>query len=151
MVARTLAAAGIPHAFGGAVVYNYVGEPRGTRDIDINIFLPPTESEATLRALENAGVPVDLERTKQTIARTGQDRIRWEHIPIDLFFSTVPFHDSSQQRVRLVPFRGLAIPVLAAEDIALCKIAFNRESDWFDLRNILAIQQNRFDLGYTRH
>ena len=31
--------AGIPHAFGGALALGYVAEPRGTVDIDLNVFV----------------------------------------------------------------------------------------------------------------
>ncbi|MGH2584830.1 MAG: hypothetical protein ACRDJE_07955, partial [Dehalococcoidia bacterium] len=125
-VAAALDDAHIPHAFGGAIAYNYVGEPRATRDIDINIFLPETESAPTLGALRDIGVTFDLQWAKDTILRTGQVRIRWDHVPVDLFFNTVPLHDAMISRVRLVPFRGRIIPTLSAEDLTLSKIAFNR-------------------------
>src|SRR5206468_4298946 len=44
--------AAIPHAFGGAIANAFCGEPRATTDIDINIFLPETEPDETLRAVE---------------------------------------------------------------------------------------------------
>ncbi len=34
-----LTRAGIPHAIGGAVAYGFWGNPRGTRDLDLNIFV----------------------------------------------------------------------------------------------------------------
>jgi hypothetical protein len=39
-IADALERSEVLHGFGGAIAYNYVGEPRGTRDIDISIFLP---------------------------------------------------------------------------------------------------------------
>ncbi len=37
-----LRGAGIPHAFGGALALAFcTAEPRGTQDIDVNVFLPP--------------------------------------------------------------------------------------------------------------
>jgi hypothetical protein len=149
-LAAALEAASIPYAFGGAIAYNYYGEPRATRDIDINVFLPQSQSEQTLAVLRQTGVPLDIEQARQEILRTGQIRLRWEHMPVDLFFSTVPFHDESQGRTRRVPFRGRVIPVLSAEDITICKVAFNREQDWLDVRNVLAIQGAEFDLEYAR-
>jgi hypothetical protein len=41
--------------------------------------------------------------------------------------------------------------VLSAEDIAICKIAFNRDKDWGDLREIVRIQGKRLDRGYIEH
>lgn len=41
---NALAAAGIDHAFGGAIALAYcTGEPRATADLDINIFSPPSD------------------------------------------------------------------------------------------------------------
>jgi hypothetical protein len=114
-IAAALEAAGIPHAFGGAIAYNFHGQPRATADIDINIFLPESQSALTLEVLKQAGVPIDPESAGAEIARTGQIRLHWQHVPVDLFFSTVPLHDASRDRARWVPFRGRAIPVLSAE------------------------------------
>lgn len=40
--------------------------------------------------------------------------------------------------------------MLSGEDLTLCKIAFNRQDDWLDIRNVLAVQQSRFDFAYVR-
>ncbi len=50
-VHATLAEHAIPHAFGGAIALAFYGEPRGTRDLDINIALPPAEHRRVLDAL----------------------------------------------------------------------------------------------------
>jgi hypothetical protein len=70
--------------------------------------------------------------------------------PVDVSFSTVPVDDASQERVRLVTFRGRIIPVLSAEDLTLCSIAFNREDEWSDVRNVLAVLRSAVDFGYAR-
>jgi hypothetical protein len=97
--------------------------------------------------LNHIGMQIDLSDASDTIRRIGQFRLYWDHVPVDLFFSTVPLHDASQRRVRMVPFRGRIIPVLSDEDLTLCKVAFNRRDDWSDIRNVLAVQQSRFDFA----
>src|SRR5215470_5481952 len=77
-----------PHAFGGALALAYYATPRGTIDIDCNVFV----------RVERA------QRVLDEIARDGQTRLRWGHTPIDLFFSTDAYHDACMQRARRVPF-----------------------------------------------
>ncbi len=39
-----LTTAGVPHAFGGAIALAYCTEdPRGTRDVDVNAFVPASQ------------------------------------------------------------------------------------------------------------
>jgi hypothetical protein len=38
-IAQALEQAQIPYAFGGAIALAYYAAPRGTEDIDINVFL----------------------------------------------------------------------------------------------------------------
>lgn len=141
---------GIPYAIGGAIAYGFHAEPRGTSDIDVNVFVPETESEPTLDLLASLGVAFDSETSRGEIERTGQIRLKWEHLGLDLFFAVVPFLESCHARVRRVPFEGHQIPILTAEDLAVCKIMFDRDKDWRDLRNIVAIQGEALDVAYIR-
>ena len=51
----SLTEAGIAHAFGGAIALAYcVEEPRGTRDLDVNIFVDASKAE-TSRLLSPKG------------------------------------------------------------------------------------------------
>lgn len=146
---RALDRAGIAHAFGGAIAYAYHGEPRATRDIDLNVFVPSTDPLPALDAVSAVGVTVDRDAAADRIRRDSQVRLRWGPVPVDLFFSQLAFHDVCRRRVQIVPFGGVDIPILSAEDLAVCKIAFDREKDWLDVREMLAIQGERFDLSYV--
>lgn len=46
---------GISHAFGGALALGYVAEPRGTVDIDVNVFVPPEQVDDVGDALRPIG------------------------------------------------------------------------------------------------
>ena len=51
-----LDAAGIPHAIGGAIALGYcVLEPRGTRDVDVNVFVAPGSGAGGLRRYAGGG------------------------------------------------------------------------------------------------
>jgi hypothetical protein len=127
----------LDHAFGGAIALAYwTEEPRGTRDIDVNVFLPPDECEQAFAALPS-GVSyddADIDRTK----RDGQIRLWWGETPVDLFFSNLPIHGEAARHRRRVPFEGVEIPVLGPVELALFKAIFDRTRDWADIEDMLA-------------
>lgn len=141
--------AGIPYAVGGAIAYGIHAEPRGTSDIDINIFLPETEGELVLDFLAELGITVEP-RDRDDVRQTGQARLHWGEVIVDPFFATVPFLDSSRQRVVRVEFEGQNIAFLSAEDLVVCKVLFDRGKDWVDVRNVIAIQGEALDVDYVR-
>src|SRR5205807_1802680 len=88
---RALDEAGIPHAFGGAIALAYcTEEPRGTRDLDVNVFVGVGRANEVLDALPEG---VSITRAARTAAkREGQVRVMWGDTPLDLFFDTHAFH-----------------------------------------------------------
>ncbi|HWC33966.1 MAG TPA: nucleotidyl transferase AbiEii/AbiGii toxin family protein [Mycobacteriales bacterium] len=136
-VDRSLAAAGIEHAFGGAICLGYHTEsPRATVDIDVNISAGAKQGRSVLRALP-AGVAWDAADVRQ-IARDGQARVFWERTPIDVFFPQHELHQAIRERVEQVPFGGATIPILSATDLAIFKALFDRPKDWVDIDEMLA-------------
>jgi len=127
-----LAAAGIEHAFGGALALAWCTEQaRGTIDVDINLFVAPAEQDRVLAAMPSAVEATDADRA--TIDRDGQVRLFWDDNPVDLFFNTTPFHEAVAERVRWEPFGGRDLPFLSCQDLAVFKVFFNRTKDWADL------------------
>jgi hypothetical protein len=128
----SLDAARIPHAIGGAIALGYCTlEPRGTRDVDVNIFIGPERARDVFAALPE-GVQfsgISLERAE----RDGQVRLWWGITPVDLFLSVLPFHDHVAKHVRTVPFEGRAIPVLSCTGLTVFKAMFDRPRDWVDI------------------
>jgi hypothetical protein len=140
----------IPHAFGGALALAYYATPRGTIDIDLNVFLPVAQAERVLRALAGVGVAVGGPADRTRLRDEGQVRLYWERTPIDLFFAYDPLHRSCLARLRVVPFGADArIPILSAEDLTIFKVLFDRAKDWVDLRELLFAQAGGLDLEYT--
>jgi hypothetical protein len=136
--------AGIEHAFGGAIALAYwTFEPRGTRDIDVNLFLPAAECRPALAALPSE-IAHDQD-TVDTITRDGQVRLWWDETPIDLFFSYEPLHDEAGRNRRLVPFEGKQIPVLGPVELAAFKAMLDRTRDWADIEAMLAAGTLDFD------
>ncbi len=134
---RALARRHIPHAFGGAIALAYATrDPRGTSDIDLNVFVPATNPARGLAAL-----PDGIERpagTAEAIARDGQVRVWWEGTPIDLFFDYAPIHAAAARDRRTVPFAGAEIPIVGPIQLAVFKAMFDRTRDWADLEEMAA-------------
>ncbi|MEO5840058.1 MAG: hypothetical protein ABIQ73_06745 [Acidimicrobiales bacterium] len=144
---RALEAAKVGHAFGGALALAWcTRRPRGTSDIDINIFAPPTQTRRVLRALPHEMRWVDDDRDR--LQRDGQVRLWWDATPVDLFLSTHSFHRRAGRRVRLEPFRDETLPFLACDDLAVFKVFFDRSRDWADLEEMITARS--FDIAAVR-
>jgi len=150
LIVSVLRRAGIPHALGGAIALAFAGEPRGTLDIDLNVFVEPEQSGPALEALKELGIPLDAAEVQQRLNRDGQVRLRWNETFVDLFFSNVPFHTASSERIRTVPYGEDEISVLSPEDLVVYKAMFNRLKDWADIEQVLYRQGHVFDLDYAR-
>lgn len=132
-----LDAAAIPHAFGGAIALAYwTLEPRGTRDLDVNVFVAGSDHQRAVDALPAA---IDLpDDARAQLIRDGQGRLWWDDMPVDLFFNTDAFHQEAARRTQTVEFLGTDIPVLSALDLAVFKAMFDRTKDWADIEAMFA-------------
>jgi hypothetical protein len=127
-----LRAADVRHAFGGALALAFhIEEPRGTRDIDVNVFAPAERARDVFDALPR-GVKATADDVRQ-VERSGQVRLFWGDNPVDLFFSTHAFHDEAAAEIVEVPFADTTIPVLGATELTVFKAFFNRTKDWADI------------------
>jgi hypothetical protein len=138
-IEAALRSAQVPHAFGGALALAFhVEEPRATRDIDCNIFAGVAEARTVFAVLPSGVHWTDDDVTR--VLDDGQVRLSWDGTPLDLFFSTHPFHEQfAAQHVVDVPFAGITIPVLEAEPLAVFKVFFNRTRDWADVEAMLEV------------
>jgi hypothetical protein len=135
---RALAAADVPHAFGGALALAWCTErARGTIDIDVNVFADASRAAEVLDALPDgvAWSADDLAR----VERDGQTRLWWDTTPVDLFMNTTDFHAQLAGRSRWEHFAGIEVPFLSCSDLAVFKAFFNRTKDWADLEEMAAV------------
>ena len=129
---RSLKAAEVPHAFGGALALAWcTQQARGTIDIDVNLFVPPDDVPGVLAALPD-GVTWS-EDDIRLLERDGQARLWWDETPVDVFFNTTEFHERAGERCRWEPLGGVDLPFLACRDLGVFKAFFNRTKDWADL------------------
>jgi len=156
-VDAALTAAELPHAFGGAIALAYcTQEPRGTRDLDVNVFVGVDRADEVLDGLPD-GVTVNR-NDRAKARRDGQVRVMWADTPIDVFLDMHEFHHEVARGIRQVPFEATTIPVLGCDALIVFKAMFNRTKDWADIEAILeagatdgqtALERLRSLLGVT--
>ncbi len=136
-IAEALDLARIDWAFGGALALAYATEePRGTRGVDVNVFVATEQVDGVFGALPDGIRHRAADR--RAVQSDGQVRLWWDDTPVDLFFAVDPFHLEVAGRCRPVPFAGRTIRVLAPEDLAVFKAMFNRSKDWVDIDEMAA-------------
>ncbi len=132
----------IPHAVGGAIALAYCTlDPRGTRDLDFNLFVGTERAREVLAVLPDR-VEVDGDRLER-LERVGQVRLKSGPIPLDLFLNVLPFHQHVAERVRQVPFEGRTIPILSCTALVVFKAFFDRTQDWADIEAM--VEARSFD------
>lgn len=142
----SLAKAGIPHAFGGAIALAYcVEEPRGTRDLDVNIFVDAAKAERVLGHLPQ-GVEVASDDVAK-VERDGQTRLDWDGTPVDVFLNNLPLHEAVASAVVWVPLAGREAPVLDCASLAIFKAFFDRTKDWADMEAIAQATPEDIDIA----
>jgi hypothetical protein len=132
---RALKQHSLPHAFGGAIALAYcVQEPRGTRDLDVNIFVDAGRAADVLAALPD-GVRVEKGDVEKVI-REGQTRLFWDGVPVDVFLNNMPLHEEVANGVLWVDLQGAQIPVLDCASLVIFKSFFARTRDWGDIEEV---------------
>jgi hypothetical protein len=148
--AAALDAAELPYAIGGAIAFGLWAEPRGTHDVDINLFVEPAQLDRALDVLIGAGLEIDRARAHQADSE-GQVLIGYaDGLRIDLFTPSIPFSwEAMKTRKRQHGVSGDAY-YLSAEAISVFKLLFFRPKDILDLEKLVAIQGKGLDAHYVR-
>ena len=134
---RALRSAEVPHGFGGALALAWCTQrARGTIDIDLNVFVAPTDAGLAVGAFP-AEVRVRAV-DRRLLERDGQARLWWDETPVDVFLNTTDYHEQVATRCRQEWFSGELVPFLACADLAVFKAFFNRSKDWVDLEEMQA-------------
>lgn len=148
-VSAALGGLGIAHAFGGALALAYYAEPRGTIDVDVNVFTPFASAAPVVAAFERLDLR-PAEPPERWLPIAGVRLVRADDRgTVDLFFSLDEVYDEIASRSRSFPFgpNRIELPFLSAEDLAVFKLSFGRPKDWVDLRALCTAQPD-LDAAY---
>jgi len=150
-IGRALEREGIAYALGGALALGVHGVPRGTLDVDINVFTSDGDLPKVIGVLTALGVDVDAAQASAQAARDGAFMGNWQGMRIDVFLPSIPF-SAEAERTR-VALSGGADGVdwfLSAETLAVFKLLFARPKDYVDLERLVAVQSGGLDAAYVR-
>jgi hypothetical protein len=129
-----LDAAGFDHAFGGALALGQIIDPRGTVDVDVNVFVEPSAMDRVGASLE----PLGFEPSTDELPIAGvRFRSSVDPFPIDVFPSLDERYREIQARTveGSIGTRG-PLPFLSATDLCVFKLSFGRPQDWVDLSKL---------------
>jgi len=149
-IADTLRERGLPHAIGGALALGVAGVPRGTQDVDLNVFVGPEQLPDVIEALRALGVQLDSEAAIDAARADGMFIGVWDGMRIDVFVPSIPIsHEAAATRV-IIRVGGWEGSFLSPEAIAVFKLLFFRLKDRVDLERLVAVRGDRLDRTYIR-
>lgn len=149
-IATELEAREIPYAIGGAIAWGIWAAPRGTVDVDLDVFVDSADQARVIDALIAAGVELDIDEATVRAVRDGMYVGRLGGMRIDVFLPCIPFYaEAERTRVRLST-HGQPAWYLSAETTCVFKLLFFRGKDIVDLERLIAVQGPRLDHAYVR-
>lgn len=150
-IADVLEAASLPYAIGGALALAVAGVPRGTIDVDVNVFASEDRLDEVFDALGSLGIEIDHAQAADRARREGMFIGRWDGMRIDVFLPSIPFsREAEATRVRVTDATGWSGWFLSAEAVAIFKLLFFRGKDVVDLERLVAVAEDDLDTAYVR-
>ena len=149
-IADALEEAGYPYALGGALALGVAGVPRGTKDVDVNVFVEEVAIPGVIATLASLGIELDRETCLARARRDGMFVGSWDGMPIDVFVPSIPFSHEAGRTIVSVTVDDWTGKFLAPEAIAIFKLLFFRLRDRGDLERLVAVRGDHLDHAYVR-
>jgi hypothetical protein len=149
-IARALDARNIDYAIGGAIALGFWGEPRGTMDVDIVVFVPKERPTELVRLLQEIDCDVVASKAIASLQQHGFCYAFFRSVRVDAFVPTTPFYESAKARRRRADLGGQEVSVFDAESLAVFKMMFFRPQDVLDVQKMVRIQASAFDRDWVR-
>jgi predicted nucleotidyltransferase len=150
-LAAALEARGQEYALGGAIALAFWGEPRGTLDVDVTLFLAPDKPSECLWLLQDVECELTFSESLASLREHGFCRVKYHGLRLDVFLPIVDFYTAAQARRRRVQLAGQPAMIWDAESLIVFKLMFFRRKDVADVEVILRVQRGRLDLDWVRH
>ena len=136
---------GISYAVGGSLALGFHAEPRGTIDVDMNVFIAvDRELDRLLAVLQTVGFVPD--GPVSTIRRQAREDAQFRGyiggVRLDVFVPSIAYYAELSERRRRVVLAGRPIWILGPEDLVVLKMMFLR---FKDLADVEAMARNMGD------
>jgi hypothetical protein len=138
------------YALGGAIALGYWGEPRGTVDVDVTLFLPPDKPSECIMRLYGIGCELDAAAALHSLQEYGFCRVTYRGVRVDVFLPIIPFYEVARQRRRKVQLGEQSIWIWDAESLTVFKLMFFRRKDVADVEQVLRTQRSDLDRDWVR-
>lgn len=149
-LADELSARSIPYAIGGALAYGLWSEPRATKDIDVNVFVPLAELPRVFDALRSLSANFDEARARHEALEQGMFIAHLAGYRVDVFIPSIDFSWEAHRTAREQTIRGHPYRFLSPEALAVFKLLFFRPKDLLDLEKLVFVQGTALDVEYVR-
>ncbi len=145
---RSLRAAGVDHAFVGALAVGAYGMPRTTSDVDVIVDYRDEDVPRLAEAFHRLGFRVSVGDLKDALAEgshcTAHDPLSGFHL--DLAPALRPAAKDTIRRAVRVRWRGATLPIASPEHTIVMKLVYGSDQDVEDALGILVRQRGRLDL-----
>jgi hypothetical protein len=149
-LAKRLAERRTEYALGGAIALGYWGQPRGTMDVDLTLFLPQNRPSEVVWELQEIGCDVQATRAIASLQEHGFCTATFASCRVDIFIPTIPFYDLAKARRQSVQLGDQQVIVWDAETLSVFKMMFFRPRDFVDLQEVLRMKESGFDREWVR-
>lgn len=105
----------MPYALGGALALGVAGVPRGTKDVDVNVFVDESEAPRVMDALAELGIAFQRDACRAQAKDDGMFVGSWDGMRIGTFVPSIPFSHEAAKTVVTVTVDGWSGRFLAPE------------------------------------
>jgi hypothetical protein len=149
-LAAALDAAACPYAIGGAIALGYWGQPRGTLDVDVTLFVDAAKPSEAIWILQQLGCQFQASTVLASFQQHGFAQVELDGIRIDVFLPTIDFYWTAKERIQTVLLGDQPVCVWDAETLCVFKMMFFRRKDLADVEQILRSRGASFSTDWTR-
>jgi len=149
-IADALERSGHAYAIGGALALGVAGVPRGTRDVDVNLFVDADQLPDAIEVLQSLGIEIQPEPALARAERDGMFVGMWDGMRVDVFVPSIPFSHEAGETAVTIEVDGWKGRFLSPEAIAVFKLLFFRIKDRGDLERLVAVRGEALDHAYVR-
>ena len=136
----------------GAQAVSVHGRPRVSLDVDITVFMEPSDSPALVKSLRAAGFMLRVADADDFLMKTRVIPL-WHtasQLGLDVVLAGPGYEEEFLARSGFAEIGGVRVPVISAEDLIVTKVLAARPKDFDDVVGVLREKREELDLRLVR-